>query len=67
MAYPEKMQETVLSMRLGAPLLGLDLSFDTHIDDLLVFLQNVNKLRRLFTSIKQTNDQFKKQKLRIVH
>ena len=32
--------------------LGLDLSFDIHIDDLLRFYENVNKSRRLFTSIK---------------
>jgi hypothetical protein len=32
--------------------LGLELSFDTHIDDLLRFFQKVNKLRCLFTSIK---------------
>jgi hypothetical protein len=32
--------------------LRLDLSFDTHIDELQLIFQNVNKPRRLFTSIK---------------
>jgi hypothetical protein len=31
---------------------SLDLSFDTHIDDLLAFFQNGAKSRRLFISIK---------------
>jgi hypothetical protein len=32
---------------------GLDLSLDTHIDDLLMFFQNVNKLLVMFTKCKQ--------------
>jgi hypothetical protein len=32
--------------------LGRDLSFDTHIDDLLAFFKNGAKSHRLFTSIK---------------
>jgi hypothetical protein len=33
--------------------LGLDLLLDTHIDDLLAFFQNVNKLLFMFMKCKQ--------------
>jgi hypothetical protein len=35
-------------------LLGLNLSLDTHIDDLLVFFQNLNKFLFMFMKCKQT-------------
>ena len=41
--------------------IGLDLSFDTHIDELLAFTQNVNKLLCMFTKCKQTRKSKNKQ------
>jgi hypothetical protein len=43
--------------------IGLDLSLDTHIDDLLVFFHNVNKLLFMFTKCKQTRKLKNKQRI----
>ena len=40
--------------------LGLDLSLDTHIDDLIAFFQNINKSLFMFTKCKQTTIENKK-------
>jgi hypothetical protein len=42
------------------------ISFDIHIEDLLRFYKNVNKLRRLYTSIKhkQTINSYKQERER---
>ena len=43
--------------------LGLDLSLDTHIDDLLAFFQNVNRLLLMFAKRKQTQKLKNKQRI----